>query len=1247
MRNPDFIATDESDDDMTDMDDDLHLANVDVDKTTPGCQAPQVATGKQLASQPSAQAAANASDQLAAFETITQGIVQGLQDVRGISCAILDSYVQTHYPGVKKALLTPSAAFTGSINRLNTSGFIQVASGPAPLGFAKMRYEPTKKAGVAPAREIAKIVAWVDKLASKPKGKEPDPKETKWRQRAADAIVLHCMHDLLDWGGVHTNVLKQALKKLDRKRQVHRCLSLNMKTIDCVISDLVQRGALERGGASLASKAQHENPEACNVKLRCMHPVSLSELLTAHSVFDLDLPDHVASAALDQPESNGHPNGHPNGHSTHPELAQTEPSLGKTDLHTSASLGAVTGAAAPAYATQMDAPNCDFDASATAKAATAAAAVAAEQNMAGDATAVDTSSLTRDEPNSQHSLDAVVTKKTKTDGSDPALTGLLLAVEEDRGPALFLPSRLSVPEPPPHYVVATPAAALSSGQALHPGTIGGKGPPATLTHPSCHTQPQTPPAAGSVVVATPAGQVPSTASAALVKPPNAPIPGLARPNQGDQPQQIQLAALAAGPTKLNSRIEAQPGQPSSMHQDHGLQQSWGISESNPGSWQQPEEFPQQPQGSWQQPQSGNTQNHFQDPAHNLPHQQPSSADSPRSHPAYANGLGQHPGQPDRHQAGPPNGDLHQQHVVAQQQYGNEQQVIGQPDNGNGQHPNGSGQHAHDSGQHANLNGQYADADWQQSGHDQLEQQQHAGRSRSKAMPQQQSASKSRLHSELMQFSALASPTEAEQQAVSDAVEAVTNVAKAIWPQSRTVLFGSQATTLALPGSDLDIVILGVSENITNAASGFTKMQRDFLGELLEDLLEAFKTINLLRGKAKIIDARVPIIKCTLDFGSGLAADISLGAVNGAAAVQYVCQMVAAAPPLRVLVLVVKALLKETMLNEVFTGGLSSYSIVNMVMTHLLCMGYKLPAGTGPGFWGSLVPAPEQPEEDAGNLLTSFLERFGGGFDYSRHAVSVGQGGVVEKKREWKQAERPWLLAVEDPQQLGKDIGSGSFNIRNVQQLFAAAASTLRDCPHHQTEQDQWAAVQADGASSSAAVESFQERFPLLSELIVVETAVGRDRPAAKKRQQQAKQAPHQTKLSVLPTHKRLKHHLSLSPPAAPVKPSFHVGKTGRKPPVSLQVAQGESKRQKKKGKAKKARDKARAHLHRPQTRSQDASPVALPSDNGGNSMQVDASPSMLRSIQDCSDLVVAGSFAAIYMLRHIYQASRQEIVSWL
>lgn len=44
-------------------------------------------------------------------------------------------------------------------------------------------------------------------------------------------------------------------------------------------------------------------------------------------------------------------------------------------------------------------------------------------------------------------------------------------------------------------------------------------------------------------------------------------------------------------------------------------------------------------------------------------------------------------------------------------------------------------------------------------------------------------------------------------------------------------------------------------------------------------------------------------------GGGLAADISLGAINGAAAVPYVHSMIQAAPPLKCLVLFIKALLK--------------------------------------------------------------------------------------------------------------------------------------------------------------------------------------------------------------------------------------------------------------------------------------------------------------------------------------------------
>ena len=55
--------------------------------------------------------------------------------------------------------------------------------------------------------------------------------------------------------------------------------------------------------------------------------------------------------------------------------------------------------------------------------------------------------------------------------------------------------------------------------------------------------------------------------------------------------------------------------------------------------------------------------------------------------------------------------------------------------------------------------------------------------------------------------------------------------------------------------------------------------------------------------------------CSIYPGSGLAADISLGAANGVRAVVYVQRQLAAMPQLRPLVLVVKAFLRQNNLNE--------------------------------------------------------------------------------------------------------------------------------------------------------------------------------------------------------------------------------------------------------------------------------------------------------------------------------------------
>jgi len=61
--------------------------------------------------------------------------------------------------------------------------------------------------------------------------------------------------------------------------------------------------------------------------------------------------------------------------------------------------------------------------------------------------------------------------------------------------------------------------------------------------------------------------------------------------------------------------------------------------------------------------------------------------------------------------------------------------------------------------------------------------------------------------------------------VAEALQRIGDLARGIWPEARAVLFGSQATGLALPGADLDVVVLGASEELRRPGTGFSKVSR--------------------------------------------------------------------------------------------------------------------------------------------------------------------------------------------------------------------------------------------------------------------------------------------------------------------------------------------------------------------------------------------------------------------------------------
>ena len=73
-------------------------------------------------------------------------------------------------------------------------------------------------------------------------------------------------------------------------------------------------------------------------------------------------------------------------------------------------------------------------------------------------------------------------------------------------------------------------------------------------------------------------------------------------------------------------------------------------------------------------------------------------------------------------------------------------------------------------------------------------------------------------------------------------------------------------------------------------------QREAVKAELQKLLKALRKRGAVPGKALVITARVPIIKCNLAVkGLQIPADISLGVANGLSAVAFVEQQVLICP----------------------------------------------------------------------------------------------------------------------------------------------------------------------------------------------------------------------------------------------------------------------------------------------------------------------------------------------------------------
>ena len=196
--------------------------------------------------------------------------------------------------------------------------------------------------------------------------------------------------------------------------------------------------------------------------------------------------------------------------------------------------------------------------------------------------------------------------------------------------------------------------------------------------------------------------------------------------------------------------------------------------------------------------------------------------------------------------------------------------------------------------------------------------------------------------------------------------------------------------------------------------------------------------------------KVPIVKFVTSHGR-ISVDISVNQLNGIRAAGIIKGFVEELPAVKPLVLIVKSFLNQRNMNEVFTGGLGSYSIVCMVTNFLQVSNHPMMTdGTMTITHQILQMHPKirrcaiDPMENLGVLLVEFFETYGRFFQYDQVGISLRNGGHYLNKRSqgWSNPSSPFLLTIEDPQDPLNDVSGGSFGFMRVKHTLQGAFEVL-------------------------------------------------------------------------------------------------------------------------------------------------------------------------------------------------------------
>jgi len=264
-----------------------------------------------------------------------------------------------------------------------------------------------------------------------------------------------------------------------------------------------------------------------------------------------------------------------------------------------------------------------------------------------------------------------------------------------------------------------------------------------------------------------------------------------------------------------------------------------------------------------------------------------------------------------------------------------------------------------------------------------------------------------LHEEIEDFYQWMVPTQHEHYTRLGVVYRVRKAILKRYPACRVDIFGSFRTGLYLPTSDIDLVICGKWEQLP-------------FGDLSEALTGLAQPGSLL----VLERAAVPIIKLA-DDATGIRVDISFNMANGLRAAELIKHFKKRYPALPKLIYVLKQFLYQRDLNEVYSGGLSSYALILMVVSFLQT---------------HVREDARSNKANLGVLLIEFFELYGLHFNYTRTAIKITEEGAYLAKEQAPcyQGGGYGTLCIEDPYDVNNDVGKSSYGFPNCKKTFEQA-----------------------------------------------------------------------------------------------------------------------------------------------------------------------------------------------------------------